>query len=1794
MVGVILAALRPHPRFAAAALLVLALCIEPVAGQFCPRHHCASWCEPHNLDPACFPGTYHSSGGPGSCWYQVNTCNVYLPQARDPVGQPFIDSSLIGQPCTESRKEGFRGHCQASYAWMQFKSTQCYSCPAGRYQDQRGGMACAHCQAGTWGAGGSASSTCSGPCAAGRWGGAGETSSQCSNACPAGKFGNVGLAPELASRVIDTYNENQNIALNRQTSQGPGTAAGGVPSRAVDGNANGNWGANTCTHTNNGDPWWEVDLGNTYDVRKVTVHHRTDCCMERSQGALVTVDGTHLGHIFTCNAGSKLTRGATGRHLRISNAGNVPLTLCEVLVYGSVHNPSVGGTSEATACEPCPAGKSSDQVASTACVPCVPGKFSTQGATICQPCPAGKYGETSGLPSSACSGTCSIGRYSTDGALACGYCLAGRYSYYPGAPSCTYCNAGKYGATSGLTTSGCSGACAPGRYSTQGAASCTACNAGKYGADSGLTASVCSGTCEPGQYSTQGATSCTDCEAGKYGATSGLTTSDCSGACEPGQYSTQDAPSCTDCEAGKYGADSGLTTSDCSGTCAPGRYSTQNALSCTDCEAGKYGVDSGLTTSDCSGACAPGRYSGPGLAYCIACSEGKYSTTAAQTNSDGCVDCASGSYAQPAASSCEICRMGTTDGDSQPSTPCEACLPGMFTAAGHYGNCTHCPHGYHDADQDPATPCDTDADTCVGTSSCDAVPMVSNSLTNRQACEAEEGCVFHASPLCSAGTHVPTSGMTDCPDCLPGRADEDSDPTTDCGECPQGRFSPSRATSCSPCESGFVDHDRNPATPCVICEAGKYRSADISCDDCTAGRFSRPGASSCSRCESGFVDHDSDPATPCIICEAGRFKSEEWQCDDCPAGRYAQTSGAVYCIDCDAGQHVSTVGSDDFSDCVDCAPGHYADFTGASDCIACAPGQYANTTARSIACIQCSAGRWAGVPGATECIDCVAGTHVLTVGSDNISDCIDCAPGQYVDITGASSCIECAAGKFMSIAGSDDIGDCIDCAPGRYANTTARSTACNNCSAGTWVGVPSATECSECVAGKSLNVTGSSSDCLDCQEGQYTDVPGRDFCTSCVPGTFSIAVGAASATSCQPCGLQSYDDDKDPTTACVVCGLPQVVIDRVACGVCSAGTEPTVDHDGCSRCVGSTYSPCGGTCALCQFPNIANSNKTSCEEVAGGVLTNVADVIDVLSSGTNLLPQVSLQMRHPGSEVLGMVSMYLQADLADALRVNYSEVLVSALTEAVGGRRRSQSTGNLLVHITISSPNAGEILLELEQQLGDENSGLQQGGSTSLFVSNGKVEYTFVCAVGLIRAPGDANCQPCAANSIPDETTNFETCLECPAGRAPNVQLDQCVCAAGFYNASQGTVYCYGTTQPWKEVATPADVCVSCVDLPCIDCQLDDTQVVPGYAFSVGLALRAQAATSGRVTCVAGDLVDYANVFKALGSDQRGVFACDMPDVCTGNPVCPCVQGYGGPLCSLCAEGWSRSGFSGPCSVCDSYMSGVWVFFATLLAIACVTAVLYISSGFHGGGLVHKIVPYFKIGITLVQILTQLQFCMEIRWPEAFTVLLRLLKLVSLDWLNFIDIGCLTPYRYYEKFAFAVLTMPIMVTCVAGIYHFGRNAENIADRCIRMALTAIFLTFPFVSQTTFQGFSCLQLDQNERWLDIDLQIDCDSDGHAVFYYFGVIGVLLYPVGIPVATMWVLVKNRASIKMDGPMRTRYEFLVTDYKRKCEGCRLMYPSRVFIATAQLTCLSDTTNRDGAAQTTFGIRLKWPARW
>jgi hypothetical protein len=49
--------------------------------------------------------------------------------------------------------------------------------------------------------------------------------------------------------------------------------------------------------------------------------------------------------------------------------------------------------------------------------------------------------------------------------------------------------------------------------------------------------------------------------------------------------------------------------------------------------------------------------------------------------------------------------------------------------------------------------------------------------------------------------------------------------------------------------------------------------------------------------------------------------------------------------------------------------------------------------------------------------------------------------------------------------------------------------------------------------------------------------------------------------------------------------------------------------------------------------------------------------------------------------------------------------------------------------------------------------------------------------------------------------------------------------------------------------------------------------------------------------------------------------------------------------------------------------------------------------------------------------------------------------------------------------------MPSLLLSVYIVYRMQSSVEDILDRCIKMALTVIFLVFPFVGQTMF-AVSC--------------------------------------------------------------------------------------------------------------------------
>jgi hypothetical protein len=94
----------------------------------------------------------------------------------------------------------------------------------------------------------------------------------------------------LSLAEVQTLSGRMNVAAKGQATQSS-TDFGGAAARAIDGNTNGDYyGANSVTHTKQGDdPWWEVDLGEERTLDELVIWNRTDGAGDRLKGARLLV-----------------------------------------------------------------------------------------------------------------------------------------------------------------------------------------------------------------------------------------------------------------------------------------------------------------------------------------------------------------------------------------------------------------------------------------------------------------------------------------------------------------------------------------------------------------------------------------------------------------------------------------------------------------------------------------------------------------------------------------------------------------------------------------------------------------------------------------------------------------------------------------------------------------------------------------------------------------------------------------------------------------------------------------------------------------------------------------------------------------------------------------------------------------------------------------------------------------------------------------------------------------------------------------------------------------------------------------------------------------------------------------------------------------------------------------------------------------------------------------------------------------------------------------------------------------
>ncbi|CAM9863984.1 unnamed protein product [Ascophyllum nodosum] len=370
----------------------------------------------------------------------------------------------------------------------------------------------------------------------------------------------------------------------------------------------------------------------------------------------------------------------------------------------------------------------------------------------------------------------------------------------------------------------------------------------------------------------------------------------------------------------------------------------------------------------------------------------------------------------------------------------------------------------------------------------------------------------------------------------------------------------------------------------------------------------------------------------------------------------------------------------------------------------------------------------------------------------------------------------------------------------------------------------------------------------------------------------------------------------------------------------------------------------------------------------------------------------------------------------------------------------------------------------------------------------------------------------------------------------------------------------YGLTEDLVEgsdTCRRSVVCSRCTDPECEDrpdIDMDNTKkpvclVVPEGVNTTGI--------SGMTL----ETLDLMPGFFRTSNKSREVLECYREEACVGGSTAGryCAEGYAGPYCAACDEGYG-SGFQYSCSSCQG--SHKWAGIGGAVAVSVVAIVVVALGVAYLVGVVDRpisersvmwerrilnfrdglvrAIPLTAIKIVLVawQIITQFSGVVHVQYPPAYQKFMAALNIVNLNLGFILSLSCVMETNFYARLVLATIApMAVLgalaITCRVAMV---RNSHSIhamrvaRNKHISVGLFLLFMVYSSVSYTIFQTFVCDDLlDSEVSYLRADYDLVCWSGTHGEYMTYAGIMVFVYPVGIPAVFAWMLFINRDGIK-----------------------------------------------------------------
>lgn len=364
--------------------------------------------------------------------------------------------------------------------------------------------------------------------------------------------------------------------------------------------------------------------------------------------------------------------------------------------------------------------------------------------------------------------------------------------------------------------------------------------------------------------------------------------------------------------------------------------------------------------------------------------------------------------------------------------------------------------------------------------------------------------------------------------------------------------------------------------------------------------------------------------------------------------------------------------------------------------------------------------------------------------------------------------------------------------------------------------------------------------------------------------------------------------------------------------------------------------------------------------------------------------------------------------------------------------------------------------------------------------------------------------------------------------------------------------------------------------------------------------------------CPTGALTCERNVIKLRAGWWREknstafLFECPYGETaCLGGEkvgAALCREGYEGPLCAVCSEGYYFQSVDSTCQSCPQSQA-LNVFSIVLIIVLGATLMLaairnssvmnlitdfsllsffaFISRDIIGVDLnweseefqiaLERATCKSKIYVTLFQILSSFPFVLQLSFPATFSKIMSFGSIVNLNIFNDAALNC--DYRYdYIDFLLIVTIVPAILTALWVMmytcqYSYKRwyqlkprtdaSVVQLYSTYLKVFLVSSFLALPGISIFIFRTFNCQDLDPSShggRYLRSDYSISCESARYEWGRNYAVWMVFVYPVGVTCYYFWLLYSHRGAIRN----RESVALLSEEDHRSIEPFNLLFSS------------------------------------